>query len=186
MRNTATLPILNKIEQNDIVVLELDSWQCQGFGDNKISPDISVFTNIMNDHMNYYKNDTDKYLDDKSNIYKYQKKSDILVTSMDTFQKLKVQPKSQIIIPTKKLLEHIKKVDLNIFGKHNIQNTAFAIEVAKQFGLNGEEIIQTLQTFKGLEGRLEIVENDKCIVINDNNATTPEAAVAGIKAVREK
>jgi UDP-N-acetylmuramoylalanine--D-glutamate ligase len=69
MRMKATLPILDKIQDGDIVVLELDSWQCQGFGDEKISPNISVFTNIMPDHMNYYKNSMTKYLQDKSYIY---------------------------------------------------------------------------------------------------------------------
>jgi len=123
MRNTATLPILNKIKPNDIVVLELDSWQCQGFGDCKISPDISVFTNIMKDHMNYYRGNIDTYLRDKSNIYKFQKKSDILITNTEMLKKFKLKPKSKIIIPTNKTIKSLKNINLNIFGKHNIQNT---------------------------------------------------------------
>ena len=186
MRNTATLPILNKIKPNDIVVLELDSWQCQGFGDCKISPDISVFTNIMKDHMNYYRGNIDTYLRDKSNIYKFQKKSDILITNTEMLKKFKLKPKSKIIIPTNKTIKSLKNINLNIFGKHNIQNTSLAVEVVSKFGLKQKEIIKSLKTFKGLEGRLEIIINNKATFINDNNATTPEATGVGIKAVKEK
>ena len=186
MRNTATLPILNKIKPNDIVVLELDSWQCHGFGDCKISPDISVFTNIMKDHMNYYRGNIDTYLRDKSNIYKFQKKSDILITNTEMLKKFKLKPKSKIIIPTNKTIKSLKNINLNIFGKHNIQNTSLAVEVVSKFGLKQKEIIKSLKTFKGLEGRLEIIINNKATFINDNNATTPEATGAGIKAVKEK
>ena len=186
MRNTATLPILNKIKPNDIVVLELDSWQCQGFGDCKISPDISVFTNIMKDHMNYYRGNIDTYLRDKSNIYKFQKKSDILITNTEMLKKFKLKPKSKIIIPTNKTIKSLKNINLNIFGKHNIQNTSLAVEVVSKLGLKQKEITKSLKTFKGLEGRLEIIINNKATFINDNNATTPEAAGAGIKAVKEK
>ena len=186
MRNTATLPILKKIKPNDIVVLELDSWQCHGFGDCKISPDISVFTNIMKDHMNYYRGNIDTYLRDKSNIYKFQKKSDILITNTEMLKKFKLKPKSKIIIPTNKTIKSLKNINLNIFGKHNIQNTSLAVEVVSKFGLKQKEIIKSLKTFKGLEGRLEIIINNKATFINDNNATTPEATGAGIKAVKEK
>mgnify|MGYP001023296370 CR=1 FL=1 len=54
MRGVATLPLLKKIKsrasmdtarhdsaESDILVCELDSWQLQGFGDAKISPNIS-------------------------------------------------------------------------------------------------------------------------------------------------
>ena len=186
MRNTATLPILNKIKPNDIVVLELDSWQCQGFGDCKISPDISVFTNIMKDHMNYYRGNIDTYLRDKSNIYKFQKKSDILITNTEMLKKFKLKPKSKIIIPTNKTIKSLKNINLNIFGKHNIQNTSLAVEVVSKLGLKQKEITKSLKTFKGLEGRLEIIINNKATFINDNNATTPEATGVGIKAVKEK
>src|SRR3989344_4308864 len=36
---------LQLLKQNaEIAVLELDSWQLQGFGESKISPDVSIFT----------------------------------------------------------------------------------------------------------------------------------------------
>jgi UDP-N-acetylmuramoylalanine--D-glutamate ligase len=62
IRGVSTLPFLKKVKEGDVLVCELDSWQLQGFGDSKISPDISVFTTFMPDHMNYYKNSMEKYL----------------------------------------------------------------------------------------------------------------------------
>ena len=44
VKGLATLPLLKKIKTGDIVVMELDSWQLQGFGDAQISPNIAVFT----------------------------------------------------------------------------------------------------------------------------------------------
>jgi len=63
---------------------------------------------------------------------------------------------------------------------------SLAVEVVSKLGLKQKEITKSLKTFKGLEGRLEIIINNKATFINDNNATTPEAAGAGIKAVKEK
>ena len=71
----ATLPLLKKVKAGDIVVLELDSWQLQGFGDTRTSPHIAVFTTFMRDHMNYYKGNMQQYFNDKANIFKHQKKT---------------------------------------------------------------------------------------------------------------
>ncbi len=54
VRGTATLPLLLEAKKGDVVVMELDSWQLQGFGEAQIAPHISVFTNFLPDHLNYY------------------------------------------------------------------------------------------------------------------------------------
>ncbi len=184
MRMKATLPILKEVSSGDFVVLELDSWQCQGFGDEKLSPNIAVFTSFMPDHMNYYKNSMKKYLDDKSNIFKFQKSTDVFVTNKNVLKILKNKPKGKLILTN---TNKVSKIPMHIFGEHNVQNTSYAFEVAKQCGLSDLQIKQSLKTFKGLEGRLEYLKNIKGVhIINDNNATTPEATVAGILAVRSK
>src|SRR3989338_5976444 len=77
IRGVSTLAMLPQIQKGDIAVLELDSWQLQGFGDLKTSPHVAVFTNIMPDHLNYY-SDMDAYFSDKANIFNFQKKGDAL------------------------------------------------------------------------------------------------------------
>ncbi|MCR4311140.1 MAG: Mur ligase family protein, partial [Candidatus Taylorbacteria bacterium] len=68
----ATLPLLEKVKSGDTVVLELDSWQLQGFGETQMSPHIAVFTNLSADHLTYYKGDMNAYFADKVNIFAFQ------------------------------------------------------------------------------------------------------------------
>lgn len=89
VKGLATLPLLKKMKDGDIVVMELDSWQLQGFGDAQISPNIAVFTTFLRDHQNYYKNDMEKYFSDKANIFKFQKENDTLVVGENFFHNIK-------------------------------------------------------------------------------------------------
>ena len=78
VRGVSTLALSTHMGPGDYAVLELDSWQLQGFGDLHISPSISVFSNLMPDHLNDYHPDMDSYFKDKANIYVYQKPGDHL------------------------------------------------------------------------------------------------------------
>jgi UDP-N-acetylmuramoylalanine--D-glutamate ligase len=172
IRGVATLPLLKKVRKGDILVCELDSWQLQGFGDNKMSPHISVFTSFMPDHMDYYKDSMQKYFDDKANIFKYQKKGDVLIIRPDMSKLIPRNLKSKLIIVES--------------GNFQEENKACAVTVAKQFNIPDHKITQALKNFKGLEGRLQYVKTVKDVKIyNDNNATTPEATMAGIEALSE-
>lgn len=182
LRGIATLPLLSKTKDNDIVVCELDSWQLQGFGDAKISPHISVFTTFMPDHMNYYRDSMEKYFNDKAYIYKNQKKNDYLVIrpGMKKFIK-KSDVKGKLVVVNS---NNVQSWKFNIPGAHHRENLACAVEVAKILGIPEAKIKKTIANFKGLEGRMEFLRNYKGIKIyNDNNATTSEATIAGIEAL---
>jgi UDP-N-acetylmuramoylalanine--D-glutamate ligase len=184
VRGGATLPFIGKAKKGDIVVLELDSWQLQGFGDAKISPHISVFTTFMPDHMNYYKNDTEKYFEDKANIFKYQKKGDILVIRPGMKKLITKNIKSKIVTVNKK---SVSDFDFIVPGDNQRENLACAVEVAKQFNIPISNIKKVVKDFKGVEGRLQYVKTVKGVKIyNDNNATTPEATVSGLEALGKK
>ena len=126
IKGLATLPLLKAVNPpasgGDIVVMELDSWQLQGFGDAKISPHISVFTNFMNDHMNYYKNNMKRYFKDKANIFKHQNKNDFLIMGKKAQKAVKIffgkKIKSKIIIATLKNIP--KNWKIKIPGEHNL------------------------------------------------------------------
>ncbi|MEK7088675.1 MAG: UDP-N-acetylmuramoyl-L-alanine--D-glutamate ligase [Patescibacteria group bacterium] len=184
VRGVATLPLLKKIKAGDILVCELDSWQLQGFGDAKISPHISVFTSFMPDHMNYYKNNMKSYFNDKANVFKYQKKNDILIIRPDVKKLIPKNIKSKLIIADAK---DVNKYNFIVPGKHQQENLACAVEVAKLFKIPSSKIGRIIKNFKGLEGRLQYLKTIKGVKIyNDNNATTPEATVAGIEALSEE
>jgi UDP-N-acetylmuramoylalanine--D-glutamate ligase len=184
MRGVATLPLLKKIKEDDILVCELDSWQLQGFEDSQISPNISVFTSFMPDHMNYYKNSMEKYFSDKANIFKYQKNDDVFIVSKEVNKIIKENIASKIIIADKKDIYDWKFI---VPGEHQKQNLAYAVCVAKQFGISDIKIKKSVKNFKGVEGRLQLLRTYKGVKIyNDNNATTPEALIAGVMAVKKE
>lgn len=181
VRGGATLPLLAQVKEGDVVVLELDSWQMQGFGEAKISPQISVFTTFMPDHMNYYKDDMDKYFDDKANIFKYQKKGDSLIILPKMKKLISKDIKSKLIVANSKAVVGFKFV---VPGSHQRDNLACSVEVAKLFKIPETNIKKVIKDFKGVEGRLQFVKEINHVKIyNDNNATTPEATIAGIKAI---
>lgn len=183
IRGVATLPLLKKVKAGDILVCELDSWQLQGFGEDKTSPDIAVFTSFMPDHMNYYKGSMEAYFNDKAKIFRHQKKSDILIIrpAMKEFIN-KEDVKGKLIIVNPKSVAGWKFI---VPGEHQQENLACAVKVAEQFDIPISKIKKTVTEFKGVEGRLEFLKNYKGIKIyNDNNATTPEATIAGIEAVK--
>ncbi len=181
IRGAANLPLLHEIEDGDYLVLELDSWQLQGFGDQKISPHIAVFTSFLDDHMNYYKNDKELYFKDKANIYRHQAKFDILIASKQAHEEIwKRDKKKEVFIPEESTFE------MALIGKHNLVAAQLAYEVTSQCGLDDEGIRNAIKIFKAVEGRLE----DKGLingvhVFNDNNGTTPDATIAALESVGE-
>lgn len=181
IRNVSTLALLDKVKKGDIVVMELDSWQLQGFGESKISPHIAVFTNLMRDHMNYYGNSMAKYFQDKANIYKYQKEEDCLIAGKEIAKKIKRgKIKSKLIIPN----PPAGGWKLKILGEHNKENAALAASAASAAGVPKKIIKKTLENFKGVEGRLELIKTLRGIKIyNDNNATTQDATIAALRAL---
>ena len=201
VRGLATLPLLSEAKKGDVVVLELDSWQMQGFGEARISPHIAVFTNFMEDHLNYYmkvsKDHAEAmslYFKDKAQIFGNQKVGDVFVTGKQVAEFLNGQyssvPKGagKMIVVDKNMLP--ANMTLQIPGEHNRENMAQAYAALQAFaeeaGLSEADIIAGLQAFKGVPGRLELVREVKGVKIyNDTNSTTPAAAVAALKAFGE-
>ncbi len=191
VKSVSNLQLLKKVTGKEIAVFELDSWQLQGFGDNKISPHISVFTTFFPDHQSYYKNSMRNYFRDKANIFKYQKKGDVLVTGVqassfiEKWQKEnKTKIKSKIIVPKSELP---KSWSLHIPGEHNVYNATLAVAVARELKIKDIVIKKALQSFKGVPGRLEFVRAVKGVkYYNDTTATTPEATVAALRALGQE
>lgn len=184
IKGKATLPLLNRAESGDWAVLELDSWQLQGFGDSKISPQISIFTNFLPDHLNYYQNDMKRYFKDKANIFKYQNENDYLILTKQAQQEIEKrysrEIKSNLILAG----GLPKDWQLNILGEHNRINAALAKQVLELMGLDREMIKETIENYSGEPGRLEFIREVRGVrYYNDTNATTPEACMAALDAL---
>lgn len=191
VRGISNLQLLKEVTEDSIAVMELDSWQLQGFGELGMSPQIAVFTNFMADHMNYYHGSMGAYFVDKANIFMYQDEPDTLVTTQEVLNSAEVFAREKGF----ELVQDIRLVDSSILpedclltmpGEHNRLNAALAYEALKATGLTDEEIFEGLTTFPGVPGRLEYLgEIDGVKIYNDNNATTPTATVRGIEAVAQ-
>lgn len=181
IRGVANLPLLDEIEDGDFLVLELDSWQLQGFRDLRVSPHIAVFTTFMDDHMNYYKGDRELYFDDKAQIYRYQTDADVLIAGKDVAELIRAHDIDKEVITGR--LDHF---DMQLIGEHNQALASLAYEVGVQCGLDDESILESIKTFKPVSGRLEDMGLVKGVrVFNDNNATTGDATVTAINSIVE-
>ena len=180
IKGTAALPLLKEVKDGDTVVFELSSWQLQGFGEAKLSPQISVFTNFMPDHMNYYKDNLNAYFGDKSYIYKFQKTADVLILG-PKFARTIVAKSEVIKASTKNIPKNWK---INLLGKHNLENIACAVEVARALKVKEAIIKKAVGNFKGVEGRMQLVKTVKGVKIyNDTNSCTPQSTSVALETL---
>jgi len=76
--------------------------------------------------------------------------------------------------------------DIKLIGQHNLSNVLAAVSVADLYNIPTEKIKTALKTFKGLEGRLQFIDEIEGVkYINDTTATAPDAAIAAIKSTTE-
>lgn len=181
VRGVSNLQRLKETEAAEVIVMELDSWQLQGFGWEGISPHIAVLTNLMPDHLNYYSN-MEEYFADKANIYKFQRAGDALIAGRAVADEwIATHPAAYgLTIPEPLPADW----QLLIAGDHNRENAAQARAALAAYGLKDEQIKQAFETFGGVEGRLQYVKNLNGVdIYNDNNATTPAATIAALQAI---
>lgn len=186
VRGISTLALLKDVAEDSIALFELDSWQLQGFGDAKLSPDVAVFTTFMDDHANYYKGDVDQYLADKANIFLNQDATDTLVLGAQCAELIEEKYGNAITAHVVKAGAQDFRADweLKIPGEHNRYNAALALEAARALGIDDAVIREALTEFSGVPGRLELVrELNGVKFYNDTTATTPDATIAALKAL---
>lgn len=194
IRGVSNLQLLNEVKEDSLCVMELDSWQLQGWGWAGISPQVAVFTSFMEDHLNYYEQGAKTraeamaaYFTDKAQIFLHQEDSGTLVTTPAVFEWVKQ------VLPEQSLGQELILADTSVLpedmllampGEHNRLNAALAYEALKAVGLTEEEIFAGFATFPGVEGRLQLVATkDNVRIYNDNNATTPQATTAALDAL---
>lgn len=196
VRGVSNLQLLHEVRDDSLCVMELDSWQLQGFGWAGISPQVAVFTNFMEDHLNYYNRGAaskeeamERYFTDKAQIFINQKENGTFITTPDVFARAREFASAreltigqEVVLADASVLP--EELTIAMPGEHNRLNAALAYEALKAVGLTDEEILPALASFPGVEGRLERVAVFGGVPIyNDNNATTPTATATGIEAV---
>lgn len=183
----SVLTLLPVIKKDDLVALELSSFQLQDLGVEKKSPHIAVFTNLLRDHLNWHRS-TREYAQAKSVIFRFQKPSDYLFYNGEDAGVRRMaaaaQSRTRAVPRLSARLSAI--VDHNL-GAHYRISVRLAVAVARHFGVGNAAIEKTLRMFRGLEARQEEIAVIRGIhVINDTTATTPDAAIAAIRRFRTR
>lgn len=198
------LTFLDKLKKTDIAVVELSSWMLETCGEVGISPNIAVWTNLMRDHLNTYTGMED-YAEAKAQIIRHQKPNDIFIPNLDdkfvasyTYEAPSIikgfsaKKKAQSIAwvsggaiklqTGKKVTEVISVEKIGLTGQHNVMNALASVVAAHNAGATLKGIRESLQKFKGMPYRQEIIAVKKGITfVNDTTSTTPDAALAAIK-----
>ena len=171
---------IDKIAADDILVLELSSFQLEELAKCAVSPHIAVVTNISPNHLDRHVT-MENYITAKQNILKFQGEDDFAILcgedeQLASWSEIGPGQKSFYYKPE-------KDITLNVPGSHNQLNAAGAIAAAEKAGVSHEECLEALKLFSGLEHRLEMVRNiDGVKYYNDSIATTPESVIAAIEA----
>lgn len=174
--------IIKDIKDNTAIVTELSCHQLEHC---KASPKIAIFLNIYEEHLDHYDSFT-SYYEAKKNIYKHQEENDLLLCSEEVkpdfgTYKANIEVIDKNILPFKNFND-IKECKL--IGDHNLNNIAFAYEIAKLFNINIDQFKKSLSTFKPLPHRLELIgEKDGVYYYDDSIATAVESCIEAIKSI---
>lgn len=79
-----------------------------------------------------------------------------------------------------------EEYDLQIFGKHNLENAEGVRLLAQDLGIDGDEFWTHMQSFRGTAKRLEKVFDENDVIIYRDFAHAPSKVKASVAAVREQ
>ena len=192
------IPLFDYIEQfnkDSIVVAEMSAHQLY---DIKKSPNISIITNLYEEHLDYFQK-LDTYYASKLNIFCYQDEQDYAIFLKDNEDLNQMVDKTVIkshLIPLSGdniqdnyiFLDNQKVFDLNqpkkLIGYYNTLNIMMALQVAKILNIDIEKAGESLRSFEGLDHRMKLVGNvNNRLFYDDTLATIPAASINSIKSI---
>ena len=187
---------INEMTKNDIVVLELSSFQLM---EMTVSPDISIITNITPNHLDKHK-DMDEYIDSKCNIYTHKNGLLVLNADNEITKNLKSNREIRYFSREKKTNAFytlndkiyfndkviLEGKDLHIRGRHNYENVCAALSATYDL-IDMDRAIKAIKEFKGVEHRLEFVREINHVKwYNDSVSSSPTRTIAGLNSYQEK
>ncbi len=173
-----------------------------------IYSDTAVITNVDNDHLDYYK--TEKNLVKAFQNFANQAKTNLIVGSERKFRQIGRESElisvglnknqnlyANNIRKTKKGFifyvirdgENLGKFKLNIWGKHNIRNSLYAIAVGLKYGIPLKVIKKAIKTFQTVDRRYQKIGKYKGITVISDYAHHPTEirnSIHGLKSHFER
>ncbi|MFG0334715.1 MAG: UDP-N-acetylmuramoyl-L-alanine--D-glutamate ligase [Maioricimonas sp. JB049] len=200
------LPRLDEITADDLVVLELSSFQLEQLNAICWSPGIAVVTNFTPNHLDRH-GTLATYEHAKQTILRWQQVDDVAILNADDEQVVAWPAQGRVIrfgasvaegdrvqirgddldLRLQDLSSAVSCQDSPLPGAHNRENLAAA--VAAVIAATGETRSALLEAglgqFRGLPHRLQAVGAAAGrMFVNDSKSTTPEATVAALEAFR--
>lgn len=182
------LPVLDYIEEmteNKIAVIEMSSHQLE-FTRN--SPDVSILTNIYEEHLEHYKGGMTGYVNAKLNIVRHQNENNTFIYNgtqgVEPYLDLSTV-KSKTIAIEKDAYLPFEIDNIHLAGEHNRHDVLYAFTAASIFGVSAKDAKKAIDDYEGIEHRMEKVGTYKGVTFyNDCIATIPHAVMCAVNAIK--
>ncbi|MGB2897589.1 MAG: UDP-N-acetylmuramoyl-L-alanine--D-glutamate ligase [Anaerolineales bacterium] len=203
-------PLLNDLDEikpDDLVIMELSSFQLELM---TLSPHIAAVLNLTPDHLDRH-GSMEVYAAAKKRILANQSKEDIAVVRHDdplTWEMRSLVQGRLIAFGWEQATEEKESVyvrdgvlrlrsgsgeqeicgveEVALRGTHNLLNLLAASALASAAGLPIEAMVETARNFQGIPHRLQFVRRVRGAEwYNDSIATTPDRALAAVRAFEE-
>ena len=191
--------LLNVTDEEKFVVLEMGMsslGEIRRLGEIS-SPNYAIITNIGDSHIEFLKT-RDNVFKAKTELLEFVEKENTFVCGDDEYlgkldvNKVGFNENNTYKIESyefsnkgSKFILDGKEYEMSLLGKHNISNTAIAIELAKKIGLTDEEIQKGLKEIKISNMRFQEIKIGEDIYINDAYNASPMSMKAAIDTLNE-
>ncbi|MFI4911341.1 MAG: UDP-N-acetylmuramoyl-L-alanine--D-glutamate ligase [Sedimentisphaeraceae bacterium JB056] len=196
--NIGNMPLLTElgsVKPEDLVVLEISSFQAEQLAAENLAPETAAITNLTPNHLDRH-GTFEAYCQAKESLFSYQnidggKPAVSIFNGEDEitsgwFEKYNSENNRQCIkFHAGDVPENVKK-GFPLPGEANLSNLAAAMAISKTYGVETETIAQAVKSFKGLPHRLEFVAQANGVKwYNDSISTTPPSTIVGLEAFEE-
>ncbi|OGE62809.1 hypothetical protein A2964_01850 [Candidatus Daviesbacteria bacterium RIFCSPLOWO2_01_FULL_40_27] len=165
---------------DEYLVLEVTSHALDQYRYWGIKFDIGVITNITHEHLDYHKT-FDNYLKTKLKLIRNVRFAVVNQNIKD------VSSEGKIItfgLDKGDFNQEQIKLKLKVPGDYNIENALTSLAVAFALGIDKKIAQDALESFTGIKGRMEEVQNNKDIKIIIDFAHTPGGLEQALKTLR--
>ena len=190
-------------DSNKYIVLEGDEYLSSALDlrpkFHLYKPNVALLTGIAWDHINVFPT-FDNYVEqfkifidkiEENGVLIYNSEDENIVSLVNNSEaKIEFIPYStpsykqkedRFVIDTK-----VGEYQLEIFGKHNLQNLEGAKELCLQMGVSVSDFYNSISSFKGASRRLEEVYRDEEHIVYKDFAHSPSKVAASVSAISEK
>ena len=198
----ATLPA---IEPDDIVVLELSSFQLSRLREEHLSPRVAVVTNFVANHLDWH-GSLDHYSSSKQRLLAFSGPScaAVLPTNGDDVAAWPTRARrlcfgddlgengvfvsdGTVVFRTDQTEEGLPLWHLRLPGSHNVSNSLAAAVACFELGVEPTAIGDAFASFTGLPFRLQRIGCvDGRVFVNDSASTTPESTIEALQAFAQR